>query len=147
MTRQQKTVAKMIELKEFNTEQLEVEVRHARMRLTNEENNLAELVGRYDHTSDDFSRKHGSDGLPVQEVDLFYTYLKHLAILIEKQKGIVAVRSAEFEDKQQAMMAAYREQRLLEILQDKMQQERTRQSVKGEQKEADYQFLTRKQQA
>jgi flagellar export protein FliJ len=144
MTRQQKTVAKIIEVKEFNTEQLEAEVKKARARLNTEEENLAGLEREYLHTSDDFSSRQTTGTLPVQEMDLFYTYLKHLTKQICHQKGIVSIRTAELEEKQRAMVAAYQEQRLFEILQGKMYQVQAKDAMRKEQKEADYQFLTRK---
>jgi flagellar export protein FliJ len=144
MTRQQKTVAKILELKEFNTEQLEVETRNARTRLNTEEERLAQLDGEYRDRSNDLSRKQTEGTIAVHEMDLYYTYLKHLGKLIEKQKGIVAVRAAELDQRQRAMVAAYQEQRLLEKLQDKMLHEQVREAEQGEQKQADYQFLTRK---
>jgi len=144
MTRQQKTVAKIIEVKEFNTEQLEAEVKKARARLNIEEEKLAGLEREYLHTCDDFSYRQTTGTLPVQEMDLFYTYLKHLTKQIGHQKCVVSIHIAELEQKQEAMVTAYKEQRLFEILQDKMHQVQAREAMKKEQKEADYQFLTRK---
>lgn len=144
MTKRQKTVAKIIEVKEFNTEQLEAEVKKARARLNTEEENLAGLEREYLHTSENFSSRQTAGTLPVHEMDLFYTYLKHLTKQICHQKGIVSVCTAELEEKLRAMVAAYKEQRLFEILQDKMYQEQVKEIMQKEQKEADYQFLTRK---
>ncbi len=144
MTKQQKTVAKIIEIKEFNTEQMEAEVKKARARLNAEEKKLSGMEREYLGTSDDFSSRQTAGTLPVQEMDLFYTYLMHLNKQIEHQKCIISSRTAGLEEKQNAMVAAYKEQRLFEILQDKMHQEQVKEFAQKEQKEADYQFLTRK---
>ncbi len=144
MTRQQKTVEKILELKEFNTEQLEAETRNAGRRLNAEEERLAQLELECRDRSDDFCRKQTEETIAVHEMDVYYTYLKHLGKLIEKQKGLVAVRAAELDERRRAMVAAYQEQRLLEKLQDKMLHAQAREAAQSEQKQADYQFLTRK---
>jgi flagellar export protein FliJ len=146
MTKQQKTVAKILEVKEFTTEQLEGETKHARERLRVEEERLGVLEREYRDRDEELTRKQTEDTFAVHELGLYFTYLKHLARQIEQQKGIVAIRAGELEARQQAVAAAYREQRLLEKLQDKLQQEQARESLQGEQKEADYNYLTRKKQ-
>jgi flagellar export protein FliJ len=144
MTKQQKTVAKILEVKEFTKEQLEAETRNARERLRVEEERLVVLEQEFKDRDGELTRKQTEGTIAVHEIGLYFTYLKHLTRQIDQQKGIVAIRARELEDRQQAMVDAYREQRLLEKLQDKLQQEQDRELLQGEQKEADYQYLTRK---
>lgn len=145
MTQQQKTVAKILELKEFTTEQLEAETRAARARLAAEEERLVRLESEERQRSDDLARKQSEGTVAVHELGLYHTYLKHLGKLIEQQKVITALRAKELDALHQAMVAAYQEQRLLEKLQDKIRHEQEREAGQAEQKQADYQFLTRKE--
>jgi flagellar export protein FliJ len=144
MTRRQKTVSKILEIKEFNKEQLESAVRKARERLTLELEKLKVLETTYNNTIADFTVKQMSGTIPVHEVDLFSTFLQHVGGQIEHQKSIVAAHTAEVEKKQKAMVEAYKEQRLFEILHDKIVQEQRKESDQSEQKEMDYTFLSRK---
>ena len=144
MTRQQKTVSKIIELKGFSKEQLEAEVRKARVRLDAEEENLDGLECEYKRMTDDFCLRQTSGALAVHEIGLFYTYMKHMSRQVESQKGIVAMRASELEEKQKSLVVAYKEQRLLEILQDKMDGVQAKDAVRKDQKESDCQFLMRK---
>ncbi|HTG01906.1 MAG TPA: flagellar FliJ family protein [Nitrospirota bacterium] len=144
MTKKQKTVAKILELKGFTKEQLEAEVRKANIKLRDEEERLIELDQEFQDRSDELARKQDSGEVAVHEMDLYCNFFKHLGKLIEQQQAIVAIRSHELDGLQQAMVAAYREQRLLEKLQDKIRNEQIRGAGQIEQKQADYQFLTRK---
>lgn len=144
MTKQQKTVTKILEFKEFNTVQHEAAVKKAKERLNLEQERLDALEREYKHRSDDFAGKQAEGTIPVQQMDLFYAYLKHLSKQIEHQKNIVAIRAAEHDRTRQATVEAYKEQRLFELLQDRLHREEVREASKSEQKEADYQYLARK---
>jgi flagellar export protein FliJ len=143
MTRQ-KTVSKILELKEFNTEQLEAAVKTAQERLNTEQEKLDALNRGYQHTGEVFADKQARGAIPVQEMELFTAYLKHLGKQIEHQKGLVAARTAERDEKMRAVVEAYKEQRLFEIMKDKIRRKETKEAVQSEQKAADYQYLTRK---
>jgi flagellar export protein FliJ len=144
MTRQQKTVAKILEVKGMTKDQLEAEVRKANERLRAEENRLAALEQEHRHTSDDLAAKQQARTIAVTQLDLFYTYLKHLEKQIANQKTVVALRAQEHERAMQALVEAYKEHRLIEILHDKIDAARKKAAIKGEQKETDYLHLTRK---
>jgi flagellar export protein FliJ len=139
-----KTVAKIIEIKEFNKEQLEIEVKKARERLHVEQAKLDELDREYKKTSADLTGKQASGTMPATEVELFHTYLKHLARMLEQQKSVLAIHAAEVDKKQKAMVEAFQEQRLFELLHGRIIQEQARELTQGEQKEADFTFLYRK---
>jgi flagellar export protein FliJ len=140
----EKMVSKIIELKEFNKEQLEAEVRKARERFELEQGKLAALEAEYKKTCNDLSAKQLGGTIPVNEVEIFHTYLKHLGKKIEQQKTTAAVYAAELEKIQKAMVTAHKEQRLLEKLHDKITHGQAKDALHGEQKEADYMFLMRK---
>jgi len=144
MTRRQKTVSKILEIKEFNKEQLESAVRVEQERLILEQERLEELESTYERTNSDLTGKQLSGTMPVHEVDLFTTYLKHLGKQIELQKSIVSIRAGELEKKKMAMIEGYKEQRLFEILHEKIVHELIKKADQREQKNMDYNFLSRK---
>ena len=139
----EKMVSKIVEIKEFNKEQLEAEVKKARERLNAEQVKLDELDREYRKTSADLAGKQAG-AVQATEIELFHTYLKHLARQIDQQKSVIAVRAAEVDQKQKAMVEAFQEQRLFEKLHDKIVHEQAAAISQGEQKEADFTFLCRK---
>lgn len=144
MTRRQKTVSKIMEIKEINKDALKVEFRTAQECLDTEQKKMDALESAYKKTTMDFSNKQMRGTIPVHEIELYTTYLKHIGKQIEQQKGIVAIRAAELDNKQKAMVEAYKEQRLIEIMCDKITREQIKIVDQGEQKESDYNFLSRK---
>ena len=142
--KRQKTVSKIIEIKEFTKEQLEAEVKKARHRLNIEQEKLDVLETTYKKTSADYTRKQSTGTMPVHEVDLFTTYLKHIGRQIDQQRTVITRYAEELDKKEAAMIEAYKEQRLFEVLHDKIVQGQIREAALGEQKEMDYNFLTRK---
>ena len=143
MSRRQKTVSKIIEIKTFTKEQIEAEVRKAYQRLDAEQKKQEALEGTYQKTCAELTRKQTTGTLASHEVDLYTLYLKHINKQTELQKQIVALRTEEVETLKTAMVEAYKEQRLFEILYDKIVREKDKETVKREQKEMDSSFLTR----
>lgn len=74
----------------------------------------------------------------------FYTYLSYLNGQIEQQKQTVSSRLAEVEKIQKKLVNAYNEEKIFEIFYDKILHEEKRKTLKVEQKEADFQYISRK---
>jgi flagellar export protein FliJ len=144
MTRRQKTVSKILEIKEIGKDTLEAEVKKAQEWLNAEQEKLDILESTYKTTDSDFRERQTGGTIPVHEVELYHTYLKHLNRQIEQQKCIVAIRAAELDKKHRAMVEAYKEHRLFEILHDKIARGQIKVVDRIEQKESDCTFLVRK---
>ena len=143
MTR--KTVSKVLELKEMTKEQLEAETGKARARLRVEEQRLADLERRFFETSAEFSSRQGAGALTMHDIETCASYCSGLTHRIRKQKELVAVRTREVTEKEHALVAAYREQRLVGILHDRLAHEERREQRAGEQREVDERFLLRRE--
>jgi flagellar export protein FliJ len=139
----EKMVSKIIEIKEFNKEQLEAEVRKAREQMNAEQLKLDGLDREYKNTIVDFTCKQAG-AIHAPEIELFHTYLKHIAKQLEQQKRIVEARAAVVDQKQRAMVEAFKEQCLFEKLHDKIIHKQAKEISQSEQKEADFMFLCRK---
>jgi len=139
----EKMVSKIIEIKEFNKEQLEAEVRKARQQLNVEQLKLDGLDREYKKTVVDFTHKQAGS-IHAPEIELFHTYLKHLSKQLDKQKSVVDAHAAVLEQKQIAMVEAFQEQCLFEKLHDKIIHKQAKEISQIEQKDADFMFLCRK---
>jgi len=143
MTRR-KTVSKVLELKGFTKEQLEAEVLKIREKLNSEQQKLAALEQTYAGNCAELTACQQKGTMPVRELNLFYAYLEQLTRQMKQQKMVIAQWQAELAEKQKAMVEAYKEQRLVEILHNKIVKAEVKEADRSEQKEADSNFLTRK---
>jgi len=143
MTRH-KILSRVLEVKEFTTEQLEAEVKKARERLDHEQAALDGFEQQHRTTCGEFTDRQAQGRLPVREMELYYVYLKHLGKQIEQQKRIVQIRREDVDVRQQALVEAYKEQRLVGKLQDRIAGHEARQAGQAEQKEQDYAFISRR---
>lgn len=144
MSQRQKTVSRILEIKGSAKEQVEVEVRKSRDRLSAEETKLRSLEDEYKNKNDEFVLRHARGTVPVHEVELFYSWCRHLTDCIDKQKMTIARCTEEHECVMQALLEAHKEHRLFEILHDRLQQAKARETEKAEQKQADFTYLSRR---
>lgn len=142
--KRQKTVSKILELKGFAKEQLEVEVRRTRDELNSEVTALDHLEGRLEHTITEFNSRQNGGSINTNEVGLFYDYLLYLNRQIGRQREVVQRKLLELEEKQKAMLEAYKEKRLFEILHDKALHGEMRKTLLREQKEMDFDSISRR---
>lgn len=144
MTRE-KAISKVLELKGFTKEQLESEARRKKKELDREKRQLDFLENLYRKTEREFSDRQTAGSLAVCELELFSTYLFHIGGQVDRQRAAVLKRRMEVEEKEKALIEAYKEERLFEILHEKIVRAEIKQEILDEQKEADYNYLTRRE--
>ncbi|MBI4620057.1 MAG: flagellar export protein FliJ [Desulfobacterales bacterium] len=137
-------VSKILELKGFTKDQIEVEVRKTRDKLGVEKSRLDSLEGIFKKTVAEFNSMQVNGSSNIREMEFFYNYFSYIGKQIEDQRKIVLRQLSELEAKQEAMLEAHKETRLFEILNDKILHKETREASLGEQKEIDFNFLSRK---
>ncbi|NTW58352.1 MAG: hypothetical protein HGB21_02380 [Nitrospirae bacterium] len=143
MTRE-KMVCKVLEVKGIKREQLEAEVRKARTTLAAEQQRLQDLEQAYKANSVELTDRQIAGTLPVREMDVYYGYLKHVARQIQQQKELIVIRQREVAEREKWMVEAYKEQRLVEILRDKIVCQEAKLAGQAEQKDRDAEFIMRK---
>ena len=143
MTRE-KMVSKVLEVKELKREQLEAEVRKTREKLSSEQQKFQELEQAYKANSVELTDRQMAGTLPVREMDVYYAYLKHVNRQIQLQKEIILIRQREVDERVKDMVEAYTEQRLVELLHDKLVCHEAKQAGQAEQKDMDAEFIMRK---
>jgi flagellar export protein FliJ len=143
MTRE-KMMSKVLEVKEIRREQIEAEVRKARERLTAEQQTLEGLEQAYTATCVELTDRQMAGTLPVCEIDVYYAYIKQLCRQIEQQKDIILTRQREVDARKSDMVEAYKEQRLVEILHDKIVCQEMKRAGQTEQMDMDENFIMRR---
>jgi flagellar export protein FliJ len=136
-------IKKVLDLKGFTKEQMEIAVKNSKEALEIETAELDCTVSIFDRTVAEFNGKQGSALVDAQELDYFFNYFAYLNRRIEQQKQTVTEKITEVELKQKALMNAHWEKRLCEILYEKILDEKARDTLKIEQKEADFKFISR----
>lgn len=141
---QRQKISRIIELKAFTKEQLELVVRRIRNELDNENMKLASIKGRLDKAVSEFNNRNEESPISSLELDYFYNYSAHLNTQIKLQKVAVDNKSAELDEKHKEMMEVYKEKRILEVLHDRILSRETRDNLVLEQKDVDFIFGSRK---
>ncbi len=137
-------IQKIIDLKGFTKDQLEMAVKMSKESLEIESAKLDFTVGILDRTVEEFSRKQGGPSIDAHELDYYYTYFAYLTRQIDQQKRTVTEKIADVERTQKALIKAHGEKRLCEILHEKIIGEQARERGKKEQKEADFTYISRR---
>ena len=137
-------ISKILELKGFTKEQLEMEAKKSRAELDAENIKLDSIRCVSEKVLDEFRTKQESGAVSPADMDIFYTYYAHLNKQMEEQKEHVDQKLSEVERKQKAMIEAYKQKRLFEILHDKMLRAMVKETSLNEQKETDYDYIARK---
>jgi flagellar export protein FliJ len=137
-------IKKALELKEYKKEQFKISVQKSRNELEGEYAKLEFIMNNYEQIINEFNKKHKEGLINAQELDFFYNYIFYLSKQIEQQKKNVSLKFEEVELKQKGLMNAHMEKRVFEMLYNKISSEENKKKIKGEQKEADFLFLSKK---
>lgn len=136
-------LSRLRELKEFTKEQLELEVKKARDEMEVEQAKLGSLKNTRARAIAEFSCKNNGQAITSYDLEYFYSYAGHLNRQIEQQEIVFVNKTAELEEKQEAMLEAYKDERILGKLHDKILGRELREALLAEQKAADFNFSSR----
>lgn len=142
MTR--KRVEKVLELKSFRKDVLEIELKRSLAELDNEREALRSLEGSLRKASDEFTERCDGGCIESIELELFQNYYMQMRKQLDQQRQRVDQKLAAFEEKKGVVIEAHREKRLLEILHEKVVTREVKEATLTEQKESDFDFLSRK---
>jgi flagellar export protein FliJ len=137
-------IAKILKLKRYAKELIELEVKKNRNELNDEKMKLDSLKDISQATLDEFHQNYNGGPASMAELELFHRYFSNLNRRIELQRMNVYKKMSVLEAKQKEMYQAYKEERLIEIIHERLWFREVREVLSSEQKEMDYNFLSRK---
>jgi len=137
-------IAKILKLKGYAKEQIELEVKKNRNELNDEKMKLDSLKDISQATLDEFHQNYNGGPASMAELELFHRYFSNLNRRIELQRMNVYKKMSVLEAKQKEMYQAYKEERLIEIIHERLWFREVREVLSSEQKEVDNNFLSRK---
>ncbi len=143
MTRR-KALEKVRDLKTMAKEQIEAEVRKCRQQVDLAEGSLGRLEDSFRQCAADFLRKQTAGPVLARDLDLFYGYFRDLGSKIDAQKRSVQECRSDLEKNQDEMRRAFTEERLIEILHEKILRREELDAEKDAQKETDRSYLSRR---
>ena len=139
-----RTVSRVLELKSFRKEELDLEARKARGLVSIEQAKLDAMEKTFEETAEELYERQKKTRMDVNEIGLFYEYCSYLTGQIELQKKVLEARQEELEAKQKALLEAYREEKVFETFRQRLLQEESREQERTEQKETDSLFLSKR---
>ncbi len=139
--RRKDTIIKILKLKENRKREMEIEVKKAHDKVDEEDSKLQSLENNYKETLESFD---GAANMEVKEANNFYGFFMRLNESIEKQKDVCSERVNELEQVKDGLINAHKEEKIIEIMKDKVVKEEKKEREKSEQKEADFITVSRK---
>ncbi|MBI5849227.1 MAG: flagellar export protein FliJ [Nitrospirae bacterium] len=140
-----RTVSRVLEIKDRKKEEIESEVKQLRSQIKQLEAQLDSLENKFSETSLEFEAKQKGSGMDVHRLELFYNYFMKLNEDMNTQKKEIIRRLTELSGRQEALIEAYKEKKLFEILKDRIVKEELANSDRLEQKEQDFLHLAKRQ--
>lgn len=140
-----RTVSRVLDIKGHKKEEIENEVRQLRSQIKQLEAQLDCLEKRFSETSLEFEEKQKGSAMDIHRLELFYNYFMQLNEDMNAQKEEIIRRLSELNGRQEALIEAYKEKKLFEILRDRIVKEAIADKDKAEQKEQDFLHLAKRQ--
>jgi len=139
-----KRISKILELKQFTTDMYEAELKKSMNSLRNEEAKLSFIEKDIQTTIDEYSQTEEDGLVNLQKFELYYNYLQHMNKKAQKQKEIISRKTLDVQNKKNKVIDVLKEKKMVEILLNKLLDEEIKESDKKEQKELDFNYLSRK---
>ncbi|MDA8168173.1 MAG: flagellar export protein FliJ [Nitrospiraceae bacterium] len=137
-------ILRLVEWKELTREQAALEMKKSMDMLETQEQKLEELKKKLSKGIQAMNRMNSSGQINAQEVELASNYMVYLQKSIRKQEKAVSGAAAELEEKEAAFKEAYKEERALEMLHDRIRGREVKQAMVTEQKDTDFHSVIRK---
>ncbi len=139
-----KKLSRIIEWKGLVKEQMSMEMRKTRERLQVELNKLDGMKVKLAENMETMDSIYSRGDVDTERLELLSNYVIYLDKRIKEQETRISEILNEVEIKQSSLRNAYREERVFEILRNRIADEELRERQSIEQKELDFNTVTRK---
>lgn len=140
-----KTLSKLLQIKEQEKEDLELQVKRIRDVIKMEQERLDSLENTFSEVFTAFDKRHEGKSVNIYELGLFYNYFSQIHKNIDNRKMTIARNVSEMNNKQDALVEAYKEKKVFEKMKEKILQKNKIENAAAEQKEIDSLFALRRQ--
>lgn len=134
-----KKISKLIDIKEKQKEELERQLKVERGVLRQNKEELKGLKSELGTLKDAVTNEVFSSN-----IELYFQYLHILGKKIDKKEKEVEKKKEEVSKKEEQLLTSYRETKALNILKDEIIKDELKKTILNEQKNFDFDYLTRK---
>ena len=142
--RKNKTITKILKLKENKKKEIELEVKRASDREEDEKTKLKDLEKDYMDTLKYFNEKHEEGLLDISNLISYYDFFSRINGKIDEQKKIHTECLNELACLKDTLVNAHKEKRMFEIINNKAVKREHKENLNSEQKENDFIALSRR---
>lgn len=142
--RKNRTITKILKLKENKKKEIELEVKSVSEREEEEKSKLKALEKDYIDTLQYFNEKQEEGLLDVSNLISYYDFFSRINGKIDEQKKIHTECINELTCLKDTLVNAHREKRMFEIINDKVVKREHKENLNLEQKENDFVALSRR---
>jgi len=142
--RKNKTIAKILKLKENRKKEIELEVKRASDREDEEKTKLKALEKDYMDTFKNFSEENGEGPFDINKLITYYDFFSRINGKIDEQKKIHTQSQDELSYLKDTLVNAHKEKRMFEIINNKAVKKEHKENLNYEQKENDFIALSRR---
>lgn len=139
-----RTIPKLLKLKDNKKKEIEIDVKNAADRLDAERSRLDELEKKYMDTLECFNEKNFEGCMDVNKLNAYYDFFSRINGRISEQKEIHDQRQGELNVLKHNLMDAHKDKRVMEILNEKEIKKYLKEQLASEQKEADFFAISRR---
>lgn len=139
-----KTISKVLKLKDNKKKEIEIEVKRASERVDEEKSKLQSLEEDYLNTFRYFNEKHKDGSLDINNLISCYDFFSRINGKIHEQKKVHSRCQNELVHLKDTLVNAHKEKKVFELLNEKAVKKEQREKLGVEQKENDFFALLRR---
>jgi flagellar export protein FliJ len=142
--RKNRTIAKILKLKDNKKKEIELEVKRASDRVDEEKSKLNSLEQDYLNTFKYFTEKQEEGSLDINNLISCYDFFSRINGRINEQTKIHAQCQNELAYLKDTLVTAHKDKKVFELLNDKAVKKEHKERLDGEQKDNDFFALSRR---
>jgi flagellar export protein FliJ len=139
--RKNRTISKILKLKQNKKKEIEIEVKKANDRSDEEETRLNSLKNDY---RENLESLNDATNMEARNIDSFYKFFTRLNERIDQQADVCSEKQNELKAVKDSLIHAHKDEKMFEIMNDKALEEEKKEREKSEQNEADFFAISRK---
>jgi flagellar export protein FliJ len=139
-----KTISKVLKLKDNRKKEVELEVKKASDMVDEEKEKLSALEKDFSDSMNNFNEQNSGGAVDIQNINAYYDFFSRINGRISEQKKVHEKRENELKTLKNDLADAHKDQKVFEILNDKVIKAENREKLAAEQKEADFFSISRR---
>ncbi|MBI5665162.1 MAG: flagellar export protein FliJ [Nitrospirae bacterium] len=142
--RKNRTISKLLKIKDNRKKEIEIEVKKAADRVDEEKSKLNSLEKDFTDTLEFFNEKNFEGTMDINNINSYYDFFSRINGKISEQKNIHDHHNKELKSLKNNLVEAHKEKKVFEILNDKAIRKDIKDQLSSEQKEADFFAISRR---